>query len=253
MPPVFRHWLEHIVRASHAIVCISRSTADDLIAFITENGLEHRSGLRIHYAHLGSDLDGANLGDPTSEIITVFGDSRPTFLMVGTLEPRKGHVEVLDAFEQLWSNGCDLGLCLIGKPGWKMEGFVERLQSHSEFKKRLHWLERPNDADLDFAYRHAAALIQASHAEGFGLPLLEAARCGTPIVCSDIPVFREIAGDDASFFESRSVEALTQVLRRFMERREPPASLPGRVRTWHDAAEDLVRVLGASPAYRIIA
>jgi len=253
MPGPFRHWLEHTVRTSHAIVCISRATADDLIAFITENGLEHRSGLRIHYAHLGSDLDGANLEDPTSEIITVFGDSRPTFLMVGTLEPRKGHVEVLDAFEQLWSNGCDLGLCLIGKPGWKMEDFVERLLSHSEFKKRLHWLERPNDADLDFAYRHASALIQASHAEGFGLPLLEAARCGTPIVCSDIPVFREIVGDNATFFEPRATEALARVLRRFVESGEPSLRTPGCVRTWRDAAEDVVRVLGANPAYHIFA
>lgn len=252
MPLVFRRWLEHTVRASHAIVCISRSTADDLIAFITKNGLQHRPGLRIHYAHLGSDLDGTSLGEPGQVVHDVFASARPTFLMVGTLEPRKGHIEVLDAFDELWANGCDLGLSLIGKPGWKMERFVERLQSHPEFKKRLHWLERPNDADLDFAYRHAAALIQASHAEGFGLPLLEATRCGTPIVCSDIPVFREIVGDGASFFEPRSVEALKQVVRGFMERREPPASLPSRVRTWHDAAEDLVRVLGANPAYRII-
>jgi glycosyltransferase involved in cell wall biosynthesis len=254
MPPVFRLWLEHIVRKSHAIICISRATADDLIAFIVRNGLRHRPGLRIHYAHLGSDLDGENIAEPSDAVRSVFaGSPRPTFLMVGTLEPRKGHLEVLDAFDELWAGECDVALCLIGKPGWKMDRFVERLQSHPEFKKRLHWLERPCDAELDFAYRHAAALIQASHAEGFGLPLLEAARCGTPIVCSDIPVFREIVGDNATFFEPRATEALARVLRCFVERGEPSLHTPGCVRTWRDAAEDVVRVLGANPAYHIFA
>lgn len=254
MPPAFRLWLEHIVRESHAIICISRATADDLISFIVRNGLRHRSGLRIHYAHLGSDLDGENIAEPSEAVRSAFADSpRPTFLMVGTLEPRKGHLEVLDAFDELWAGECDVALCLIGKPGWKMGSFVERLQSHPEFKKRLHWLEHPCDAELDFAYRHAAALIQASHAEGFGLPLLEAARCGTPIVCSDIPVFREIVGDNATFFEPRAAEALARVLRRFVESGEPSLRTPGCVRTWRDAAKDVVRVLGANPAYHIFA
>lgn len=253
MPLAFRRWLEHTVRASHAIVCISRATADDLIAFITENHLQHRPGLRIHYVHLGSDLDGTTSGEPADATRAAFAGTRhPTFLMVGTLEPRKGHVEVLAAFERLWAKGCDLALCLIGKPGWKMEPFIERLQSHPEFGRRLHWLERVSDIDLNYAYLHAAALIQASRAEGFGLPLLEAARHGTPVVCSDIPVFREVAGDDAWYFTMGSDEALANLLQRFVEDSWMSARLPKRERTWRNAAEDLMKTLGAGPAYRTL-
>lgn len=253
MPLAFRRWLEHIVRVSHAIICISRATADDLIAFIDENHLQHRSGLRIHYAHLGSDLDGDLTGEASEGTRIAFSDMRhPTFLMVGTLEPRKGHVEVLKAFEQLWAGGYDLALCLIGKPGWKMQPFTERLRSHPEFGRRLYWLERVSDVDLNYAYLHAAALIQASHAEGFGLPLLEAARHGTPVVCSDIPVFREVAGDAAQYFEMGSVTSLAQLLRRLVEDPRMLARLPKRERTWRDAAEDLMKALGARTAYRTL-
>lgn len=251
MPMAFRQWLEHIVKASHAIVCISRATADDLIAFIAENHLQHRPGLRIHYAHLGSDLDGNISGEPEEASRVAFSDTnRPTFLMVGTIEPRKGHVEVLAAFERLWADGFDLALCLIGKPGWKMEPFIEQLRSHPEFGRRLHWLKRVDDVDLNYAYLHAAALVQASHAEGFGLPLLEAARHGTPVVCSDIPVFREVAGDEAWYFTMGSATSLAQLLQRFVEDPRMCARLPKRERTWRNVAEDLMGALGAGYAYR---
>lgn len=251
MPAAFRRWLANIVLHSHAIVCISRATADDLVAAIAKLELPHRSGLRVHYAHLGSDLDGEMGGEASAAIRSTFADAeRSTFLVVGTIEPRKGHIEVLDAFDQLWDGGQDVRLCLIGKPGWKMEQFAARLRSHPEFERRLHWQEDASDADLDFAYRNAAALIQASHAEGFGLPLLEAARHGTPLVCSDIAVFREVAGSDAWYFPVGSAEALAALLRRLLDNGQLLKRALVRERTWRDAAEDLMRVLGAHTAYR---
>ncbi|WP_379988885.1 glycosyltransferase [Dokdonella soli] len=255
MPEVFRKWLEQTVRMSHAIVCISRATADDLAAYIEEAGLPHRSGLRIHYVHLGCDLDGEPLDGADAGLKAVFDRTdRPVFLNVGTLEPRKGHADVLDAFEHLWADGEDAALYLVGKTGWNMESFTARLTTHPEFGKRVFWRERSSDADLDYAYRHASALIQASYAEGFGLPLLEAARHGTALLCSDLPVFREVAGDDATWFaagcHASIAEAVRQFLRSQVQGRKKPASR--HVRTWKDAAGDLVRVLGAYEAYRTL-
>lgn len=253
MPVAFRRWIEHIVSKSHAIVCISRATADDLISYIAENDITYRPGLRIDYVHLGSDLDGAVSGEPTDATKAAFaGGDRLTFMMVGTLEPRKGHIEVLEAFDELWADGCDIALCLVGKPGWKMEVFVQRLQAHPKFGQRLHWLQHISDIDLHYAYSHAAALIQASHAEGFGLPLLEAARYGMPIVCSDIPVFREVAGDDAYYFKTGSATALKQRLHELVTNPTALSRRPARERTWRDAAKDLLAVLGAHKAYRTL-
>lgn len=251
MPQAFRRWLEHTVRMSHAIICISRATADDLIAFIGKERLQHRPGLRIHYVHLGSDLEGSPAGVPTDRVRAAV-TGRMTFLVVGTLEPRKGHPCVLAAFEQLWSSDADVGLCLIGKPGWKMEPFVARLRSHPEFGRRLHWLEYASDADVEYAYRHAAGLLQASIAEGFGLPLLEAAHHGTPVLCTDIPVFREVAGTDALYFPVGSSDQLAQLLRRVMADEKLLARKPRRQRTWCQAAEELLQKLGAHPAYHVV-
>lgn len=253
MPNAFRRWLEHTVRTSDAIICVSRATADDLVAFIEEKRLRHRSGLRIDYVHHGSDLDGPVAGTPTSETASVFGaDRRLTFLMVGTLEPRKEHALVLEAFDQLWADGHDVGLCLVGKLGWKMEAFASHVRAHAEFGTRLHWLEHISDVDLRYAYSHATALVQASRAEGFGLPLLEAARYGTPVVCSDISVFREVAGDDAYYFRVGSVAGLKKQLLRLITDPEARKRRRKRERTWRDAATDLLAVLGPHAAYRTL-
>ncbi|HJP97617.1 MAG TPA: glycosyltransferase [Rhodanobacteraceae bacterium] len=253
MPVAFRRWLEHALRTSHAIVCISRATADDLVSYIDESQLPYRPGLRIDYVHLGSDLDGVVSGGPTDGAKAAFtGEHRLTFLTVGTLEPRKGYVEVLEAFDQLWADGCDVALCLVGKQGWKMEAFVQRMHAHPEFGQRLHWLRHISDVDLQYAYSHAAALIQASHAEGFGLPLLEAARYGTPVVCSDIPVFREVAGDEAYYFTMGSAAALKQRLHELVRNPTALSRRAKRERTWRDAAKDLLAVLGSHKAYRTL-
>ena len=80
---------------------------------------------------------------------------------------------------------------------------IERLHNHPMKEKRLFVFDAPSDQDVGFLYRHAAGLLLLSKGEGFGLPLIEAANHGIPIICSDIPVFREIAGDFAFYVDSR--------------------------------------------------
>jgi glycosyltransferase involved in cell wall biosynthesis len=252
MPETFRLWLEQTVRYADAIVCISRATADDLAAYVHERGLAHRPGLRIDYAHLGSDLDNAVHAEASSAIRTLFDGKGSVFLMVGTLEPRKDYPCALDAFEQLWQSGRDVALCIAGKAGWNVEALVERLRSHREFGKRLFWIERVDDADLDHAYRHAAGLIQASIAEGFGLPILEAAARGTPVICSDIAVFREVAGTGAHYFAVGASASLARTLEQLLDSRFEPCAPTSTtvIRNWNDCARDVLdAVRGARKPY----
>jgi alpha-1,2-rhamnosyltransferase len=72
---------------------------------------------------------------------------------------------------------------------------------HPEYRKRLYWFRDASDAEVTFAYEQTYCLIQASIAEGFGLPVVEASRMGAPILASDNEVFREIAGDAITYFE----------------------------------------------------
>jgi glycosyltransferase involved in cell wall biosynthesis len=100
-----------------------------------------------------------------------------------------------------------------------VEDLVERLRSHPELGKRLEWIDDAGDVELAHLYRSSTALIAASSAEGFGLPLLEAAGFGLPIIARDIPVFREIAGPHVTYFNgddpldlAESVEAFVQAV-----------------------------------------
>jgi len=111
-------------------------------------------------------------------------------LMVGTIEPRKAHADVLAAFEVLWSQGVQTKLVLVGRRGWQMESFEEVLLNHEMINVYLFWLEAATDELLVHLYRECEGVIAASYAEGFGLPLIEALAFGKRVLARDIPVFR---------------------------------------------------------------
>jgi glycosyltransferase involved in cell wall biosynthesis len=213
MPPLHARWLEAAVSVSHGLICISRAVADELVTYIQARGLKHRPGLKIGWFHCGSDI--ARIGrvlPPQPAVLQAFGGKHPVFVSVGTLEPRKAQALALDAFEQLWARGVDAGLCFIGKPGWKVEALSARIRNHKEFGSRLHWFTDAKDGDVVHSYQHAEAVICTSMAEGFGLPVAEAARMEKPVICSDIPVFREVGGAGAVYFPSGDASALARTV-----------------------------------------
>ena len=174
-----------------------------------------------------------------------------TFLMVGTLEPRKGHALVLDAFEQLWRDGLELNLVIIGKQGWMVDELVERLRSHPQRGERLLWLQGVSDEQLEVIYARSHCLIAASEGEGFGLPLVEAAARGLPIVARDIPVFREVAADHAHYFNGASQECLAGELRAWLSAFEDGQHVRSNAIprfTWRKSAERLAKIVVGPPS-----
>ena len=172
--------------------------------------------------------------------------ARPALLMVGTVEPRKGHAQALAAMEQLWQDGIDAMLVVVGRQGWMTEEVCARLSAHPEAGRRLFWLRDVGDADLAWLYGAAAALLMASEGEDFGLPLVEAARLGCPVLTRDIPVFREIAGDHARYFVGREARPLAEAIRALLADRAAGA-LPDprgiRPLSWDESVAALRRAL----------
>lgn len=159
--------------------------------------------------------------------------------MVGTIEPRKGHNAVLDAFDALWAQGSDARLCFAGKEGWEVDDLMRRIRQHPELNRRLFFVERFTDAEINLCYSRAQALLAASVAEGYGLPIVEAAQHAVPVIATDIPVFREVAGAGAAYFPLGDREALMALVRRFgtmdlSERRAMAAQV--EIVTWRDSA-----------------
>lgn len=118
---------------------------------------------------------------------TAAAPSAPRFTVVGTIEPRKRHRVVLDAFEQLWAAGRDYALVVIGPRGSEQPELLDRLEDLSR-TPRVLWIEQADDDAVSNALARSSAMVFISDAEGYGLPPLEALAAGCPvIVATDLP------------------------------------------------------------------
>ena len=251
MPQAHVRWLHAAVAQSDGLICISRAVADELLDYVAANDLPHRPGLRVGWFHCGSDLDGFHSIKPVrDEVRAAFGDGVPSFLAVGTLEPRKRQALAIDAFESLWERGVDARLVLIGGRGWKIDALADRIRSHPEHGRRLFWFEGASDNDVSHAYENAAAVVSMSLAEGFGLPLAEAARLDKPVICSDIPVFREVGGEGAIYFASEDEAAMADAVQGFLEGRLTADPSKVSRTTWAEAARRIGDVVYGGDWYR---
>jgi glycosyltransferase involved in cell wall biosynthesis len=244
----YEMWLNCITQFDGAI-CISQTVANELTSWVENHHPERSDSFDIEWFHLGADLvnsvpsngefvDSANVLSKMSK--------RTTFLMVSTIEPRKQHAQVLDAFELLWKNGRDINLVIVGKQGWMVEELIERLSNHNELNQRLFWISGVSDEYLEKIYRAADCLVIASTGEGFGLPLIEAAQYNVPLIARDIPVFREVAGENAFYFEGMSVTNLSEAIVEWLGLKSN-AGVPDvaglKWLTWEQSAKQLLSAL----------
>jgi glycosyltransferase involved in cell wall biosynthesis len=244
-----QNWLATITQFD-GVVAISRAVADELAEWLEAFGSRRERPLSLGWFHLGADVDKSvpttGLPPDAQQVLTTL-TSRPSFLMVSTIEPRKGHAQTLEAFEQLWAERVDVNLVIVGKQGWMVEALVDQLRTHPERGKRLFWLEGISDEYLEKVYAASTCLIAASYGEGFGLPLIEAAQHKLPIIARDIPVFREVAGDHAYYFDdSRDPAVIAQAVRAWLALHRAgtaPSSEGLPWLTWKQSAEHLLEIV----------
>jgi len=247
---LFESWLATIVRVGDGVLCISRATETALRHWLDGSSVRRETPLALGHFHLGADIP-AGTGEhrlPGHEHRTLIETLAgvPSFLMVGTLEPRKGHAQGLKAFELLWARGYSLALVLVGLPGWMTEVTARRIRHHDEFNRRLFWFSGAADGFLEALYGACTALLAPSEGEGFGLPLVEAARHGLPILCRDIPVFREVAGAQATYFSGLDSGELANAIADWLKqhaRGTVPSSKDIPWLTWDQSARWLLDVL----------
>ncbi|MFM8330845.1 MAG: glycosyltransferase family 4 protein [Candidatus Methylumidiphilus sp.] len=138
-----------------------------------------------------------------------YGDDTASFdylLMVSTIEPRKNHLLLIEAWERLkYTSTPDLKLVVIGSVGWGHQSILNAFRPWAE-RGELFYLNNVPSCELRLFYKHAAATVCPSFAEGFGYTGVEAMRSGGVVVSSDIPVHREIYGDGSEYFNPYSTE-----------------------------------------------
>lgn len=238
----FKNWLHCITRFDGAI-CVSHTTADELAKWMDSCHVQRHRPYQVGVVHNGADIRQSipSMGLPDDvEVVLAKLRNKPSFLMVGTVEPRKGVAQALNAFELLWQQGHDFNLVLVGKRGWNIDELAERLEQHEENHQRLFWLRGISDEYLERVYAASSCLIAGSEGEGFGLPLIEAAQHGIPILARDIAVFREVAGEHADYFNAAYPEnlalAIVEWYQRFQQQQHASsAGMP--YLTWSESAQ----------------
>lgn len=243
----YQHYLPRFARRANKIIAVSEHVKRDIIdacgvspeqISVVYNGI--RNGFQ--------PLDEA----AQSLVRNAFSHGKPFFLYTGAIHPRKNVDLLIRAFDQFKSlENNDVQLILVGRFAWQT-GTVKAAYESANHRDAIHFLGYVPDKDLPGLYSAAIALVNLSADEGFGLPLVEAMACGTPVVASDIPVFREVGGDAVLLVDYHNIEQVSNRLQRVLNEPLLRAKLisKGLARTalfsWDGAAQsiyiDLLRI-----------
>jgi alpha-1,2-rhamnosyltransferase len=237
----FGVYLDLVLENADFAVAISRTTRDRLSRLARGRaGRELPTGV----FRLGAELDLVQEGEVGERLEPILDATGPVFLTVGSIEPRKNHGLVLDAFESLWERGIDATWVVTGRRAFRSEYVVERMRLHPELGRRLFLFEYLTDAELTRLHERAAGTICASFAEGFGLPVVESLARGVPVFASDIPVHREIGDKHCVYFDRRSATALREALEAYLDGGKlPPDVAPPDTFRWPDWWASTVELL----------
>lgn len=255
--PALRRYLEDVVPRSvaraDAVLADSTHTRSDLVSLlgvseekvrVIKPGVDHRFRPRPRPTTRGGQCTPSS---PSARLRRRYHVAdAPYVLSVGTLQPRKNYVRLIQAFAQARTGRSeDLQLLIVGGPGWLYEGIIEEASQHDSVRL-LGFVE---DKDLLALYRGAALFAFPSIYEGFGLPVLEAMACGTPVVCSNTSSLPEIAGDAALLVNPLDVGSLSSAMKRVLEEAELRTQMidrglaQARRFTWAQAAQQLLDVI----------
>jgi glycosyltransferase involved in cell wall biosynthesis len=199
--------IEHALASGAGILANSNTTLDELAAFAADRRIGMPPGLAAWIAPR----------QPCRALPTALPE-RPYFLAVGTIEGRKNHLLLLTVWRELVG---EMGvnapmLIIIGQRGWQARPAEAILDDLGDLTGHVRELGRCTDAELAGWLKGARALLMPSFAEGFGLPVVEALARGTPVIASDLPVYREIAGDIPTYLLPEDRRGWKEAIRAFV-------------------------------------
>jgi glycosyltransferase involved in cell wall biosynthesis len=208
---VYQYRNPHVLERSAAIVAVSESTKKDIIAAFGINPD------KIHVIHNGYDEKRFRIIDEVQPILSRYGLRRGGyFLFVGSILKHKNIVRLVQAFATLGED-----CCLIVAGANKDDDYLNEILSSAHklglSENRFRSLEFVPDADLPSLYNGAAAFVLPSLHEGFGVPIIEAMACGTPVITSNCSAMPEVAGDAALLVDPYSVESIASAMREILD------------------------------------
>ncbi len=192
----FDLFFKHSLDLADAIIAVSISVKNNLINYYNVDA----SKIFVIYEAPDPDFQYIHDKNKIKKIIFVkFKTNKDYFLVVGDVDKRKNPLGIINAFQNFFKNK-EIELVFVGPN--KMKDTIQSKYQSAIAQGEIRFLDYVADQDLNYLYNGATALIFNSLCEGFGLPIVEAMSCKTPVICSDIPVFREIASNAAIFVKN---------------------------------------------------
>jgi glycosyltransferase involved in cell wall biosynthesis len=232
------------VKRAYHILADSQATKDDLIALYStppDKITVLLSGVDAHFRRI-DDLE------QWSRIRSKYNiPTRPYIFSCGTVQPRKNYSRLIQALARLRANGYDLGLVIAGGRGWLEDPIYATIRD-TGMEGYVHLIGFADDDDLPTLYSAATCLSFATLYEGFGLPVLEAMACGTPVVTAAVSSLPEVAGDAALMIDPLDLDALVSALERLVGDQALRSTLVelgyerARQFTWERAASQLQQI-----------
>ncbi|MEO6359663.1 MAG: glycosyltransferase family 1 protein [Sphingomicrobium sp.] len=199
--------LDNVLASAFGVIGNSKTTIEDLAGFAAERGVYMPPRVAAWISGHQPPARAERQSLP-----------RPFFLTIGTIEGRKNHLLLLNVWNRLVQAMGDAApiLVIIGQRGWKAEPVTALLDDLQELRSHVLEFGSCDDGELASWIAGARAVLMPSLAEGFGLPVIEALQLGTPVIVSDLPVYREILGDIPTYLQPLDERAWEQVIVEFM-------------------------------------
>lgn len=196
VPPKFAAKLAAIGDHADLVICNSHATAADVQRHLAPRGHVPR----LIRAHLGVDPPCPDFDALAQQP----APGRPWFVTVGTIEPRKNHALLLRVWQELSDEmAAPPLLFIVGRRGWRNEDVFRMLDTAPFMERSVFEMNTLSDGALAALVSGARALLFPSLAEGYGLPPLEAAALGVPVLATDLAVYREVLGDFGVYLDGR--------------------------------------------------
>jgi glycosyltransferase involved in cell wall biosynthesis len=231
-----KYLMSKMVKRSNKIVCISHGTKDKLHA------LYSRNADAVIYPPLKSSIQ-YRTPEETAPVLANYGLAhKKYFVTIGTLEPRKNFIQLVDAYLQILKDHIDLfPLIIVGGAGWKNREIVDKIHRAQEhFPDKIKSVGYISDETISHLLSSARYYLCFSLYEGYGMPLAEARHCRTPVICFDQPELREAAENDAIFLPETG---FGEILRRHLLAEHVAVPLPCRYTSTQEKAENFSKLL----------
>ncbi len=208
-----------------------------------------KTSKRYAEGHRDRKMDKNNRTDRNiirEEIIKI-AESGPYLLMVGTIDPRKNHKLLLDAYDGGLKE-LPMHLVIAGHKGWDVDDFLERMEGHEDFGKGIWHVNGALDEEIDYLYQHCYALAFPSYIEGYGLPIIESMVRGVPVIAADTPINMEVGGEYALYFGQDQPEELVNTVAELISNPEKYQAIKGKLKnfappTWEETAKGILGIL----------